>query len=78
VFFEGINYHFQFASDVKRDGLGLRCYKITNSETNVVLEIFRNDSEQKFTISIFKPELPLEIVGHAIMIVKNDLGPFQA
>jgi len=72
----GIEYRFQVASDVQRDGLGLECYRTKNEKEELVLEVFRNDSELKYVYSQFEQDLPLELIEYVVSISRKKLGEF--
>lgn len=72
----GIEYSFLMASDIQRDGLGLECYRVSGESKEMVLEVFRSDAEQKYLVSQFVPELPLELFEHVIAIARQELGGF--
>ena len=57
------------ASDVERDGIGVEIYK----NDKMVVEIFRNDSEKKRTIKIFKENISLELMEENIGIFKKEI-----
>lgn len=57
------------ASDVERDGIGVEIYK----NDKMVVEIFRNDSEKKRTIKIFKENISLELMEESIGIFKKEI-----
>jgi hypothetical protein len=72
----GIEYRLQIASDVERNGLGLECYRKDNGKEELVLEVFRNDSEKRFVYSQFVQDLPLELIEHIVSISRHKLGEF--
>ena len=55
-------FHQIVASDVGRDGLGLELWEGKKQ----VAEIFRSDREQQMKISLWKQDLPLELVENFI------------
>ncbi len=58
------------ASDVNpRDGVGVEIYR--NDE--LVIEIFRDDTEQTRTITVFKENVSLEQMEKAIEIFKKEI-----
>ena len=57
------------ASDVERDGIGVEIYK----NDKMVVEIFRNDSEKKRIIKIFKENISLELMEESIGIFKKEI-----
>ena len=60
-------------SDVQRDGMYLEL--IDQSTGDEVAEVFYSDVTHKMTISIFQPELPLDVVESLILRAKHDLPP---
>ena len=64
------NYEIQIASDVnERDGIGLEIYK----NQNLIIEIFRDDTDKTFTISCYEISLPLEFVEKAIELFRKEV-----
>ena len=64
------------ASDgIERDGIGVEIYR--NAE--LVLEIFRDDTLKTRTVTVFKQDLPLELMEEAISEFKktNPLGLYS-
>lgn len=60
---------FVVASDVSdRDGIGVEVYR--NDE--LVLELFRDDSERLRTITVFKEEVPLDLMEESIEIFRRE------
>ena len=58
------------ASDVNpRDGIGVEIYR----EDELVIEVFRDDTEQTRTITIFKENVSLEQMEYAIKIFKKEI-----
>lgn len=58
------------ASDVnQRDGIGVEIYR--NNE--LVVEIFRDDTEKTRTITIFKKDISLELMEECIAIFKKEI-----
>jgi hypothetical protein len=58
------------ASDVNpRDGIGVEIYR----EDELVIEVFRDDTEQTRTITIFKENVSLEQMENAIKIFKKEI-----
>lgn len=62
-------------SDVKRDGMYLEL--IDESTGDEVAEIFYSDATHKMTISVFRSELPLEVIELLIERAKHDLPPIN-
>ncbi len=58
-------------SDINRDGMYLEL--IEPKSGDVVAEIFYHDEEKKMQISLYKQDLPLEVIEAFIARAKNDL-----
>jgi len=74
---ENIEYRFQMASDLERDGLSLECYRQALTGEELVLEVFRNDSKRQYTFSQFSQDLPLALVEHVASVARSNLGAFS-
>ena len=62
-----------FASDVnKRDGIGVEIYR----DDELVIEIFRDDTKRTRTVTLFKQNVPLELVEESIGIFKKEIWDF--
>jgi hypothetical protein len=62
------DYEIEIASDVnERDGIGVKVYK----DENLLIEIFRDDTQKNYTVSFYKKDLPLEFVEKAIELFKK-------
>jgi hypothetical protein len=58
------------ASDVNtRDGIGVEIYR--NDE--LVVEIFRDDTDKTRTVTIHKKEISLELIEESIQIFKKEI-----
>lgn len=58
------------ASDVNtRDGIGVEIYQ--NDE--LIIEIFRDDTKKSREVTLFKRDVPLELVEESISIFKNKI-----
>jgi len=68
---QGKHYHTILASDLKRDGMGLELA----CGSNTVAEVFHSDITGEFTISLFEPSLPLEVVERLIIEARVALPP---
>ncbi len=65
------NIKYVVASDVcDRDGIGLEVYM--NDE--MVIEIFRDDESKLRTVSVFKNEIPLELLEQAVQEFKRKIS----
>jgi hypothetical protein len=58
-------------SDVRRDGMYLEL--IDESSGDEVAEVFYSDVRNEWTVSVFKPELPLRVVEALIERARRDL-----
>ena len=65
------DYNVTIASDVSggRDGIGIEVY----FKNKLLLEIFRDDSKKSREITLFKKDIPLEIVEECIEIFKQEI-----
>lgn len=57
------------ASDVERDGIGIEVYK----DNELVIEIFRSDSERTRTLKLFKENVSLELIEKSIATFKKEI-----
>jgi len=58
------------ASDVNsRDGIGVEIYR--NDE--LIVEIFRDDTNRTRTVTVFKELIPLELMEESIQIFKKEI-----
>jgi hypothetical protein len=64
------DYEVIVASDVsERDGIGIEIWK----NNVLLLDIFRDDTTKKFTISLFERDLPLELIEKSIIYFKKEI-----
>lgn len=60
----------EIASDVnQRDGIGIEVYR--NNE--MVLEIFRDDTKKTRTVTVYKKDIPLELIQESIETFKKEI-----
>ncbi len=60
----------EIASDInKRDGIGIEVYR--NNE--MIVEIFRDDSDRKRTITVYKENISLELMEECIKTFKKEI-----
>tara|TARA_R110000751_G_scaffold307319_2_gene428164 strand:+ start:2292 stop:2531 length:240 start_codon:yes stop_codon:yes gene_type:complete len=60
----------EIASDVsQRDGIGVEIYR--NNE--LIVEIFRDDTEKSRTITTYKKDISLELMEESIEIFKKEI-----
>ena len=69
-----MEYRIQIASDVMRDGLGLELINATNQ---VCAEVFRCDSDNTLTISLFAEDLPFVQVENSVLIARKELVRYE-
>jgi len=64
------DYEVIVASDVsERNGIGIEIWK----NNVLLLDIFRDDTTKKFTISLFERDLPLELIEKSIIYFKKEI-----
>ena len=64
------DYEIIVASDVsERDGIGIEIWK----DNVLLLDIFRDDTTKKFTISLFVRDLPLELIENSIVYFRKKI-----
>lgn len=64
------NLRVVVASDVNpRDGIGVEIY----IDEDLVLEIFRDDTERTRTVTVFKEAVSLELMEESISIFKKEI-----
>ncbi len=68
--FEGL-----IGSDLERDGMYLEISEFPYNSVEVILEIFYSDITNKFSITLFKKNVALELIEEAIKIAKHRLVP---
>lgn len=60
----------EIASDVfNRDGIGIEVYQ----ENELVMEIFRNDTQKTRTVTFYKNDVPLDFIEECIATFKKDI-----
>jgi hypothetical protein len=58
------------ASDVSsRDGIGVEIYR----DNELIVELFRDDTERTRTITVFKESISLELMEESIQIFKHEI-----
>ena len=64
------NLRFVVASDINpRDGIGIEIY----IDDELVLEIFRDDTERTRTVTVFKEPVSLELMEESISVFKKEI-----
>jgi hypothetical protein len=71
--YDGNEYDFVIGSDVVRDGM----FAEISDQSKAIIEIFYSDSSHKMTVTLFEPNLPLEVIEWAIAIAHERLLPNQ-
>ena len=69
-----MEYRFQVASDVIRDGLGV---ELVDSGGNVFAEVFRCDADYSLKVSLFKEALPFSLVEKLVLMTRAELLAFE-
>jgi hypothetical protein len=69
-----MEYRFQVASDVRRDGLGV---ELTDAVGNVLAEVFRCDADNSLTVSLFSEELPFAQIEALVLMAREELVAFE-
>ncbi|ADJ64956.1 hypothetical protein G5B88_17575 [Herbaspirillum seropedicae] len=69
-----MEYRFQIASDVIRDGLGV---ELVDPIGKVLAEVFRCDADHSLTVSLFIDELPFSLIEKLVLMARTELGVFE-
>jgi hypothetical protein len=69
-----MEYRFQVASDVRRDGLGV---ELTDAVGNVLAEVFRCDADNSLMVSLFSEELPFAQIEALVLMAREELVAFE-
>jgi hypothetical protein len=69
-----MEYRFQIASDVIRDGLGL---ELVDPIGKVLAEVFRCDADHSLKVSLFTDELPFPLMEKLVLMARSELGVFE-
>ena len=75
---DGVDYRFQVASDVTRDGIGIECYRISAGVETFLLEVFRSDRDGTLLLHTAVPVIPFALVAHLATIVPQQLDGQEA
>ncbi|TPJ77031.1 hypothetical protein [Mesorhizobium sp. B2-6-2] len=70
--FAGKSYEATIGSDLQRDGMYL---ELADQDQRVVGEIFFSDVDGKMTVTLFQPEVPLEMIEWMIATARVRLPP---
>jgi len=66
-------YQHQMGSDIERDGMFLELVEVASGD--VVGEVFYSDRSGQFSISLDRPDLPLEVVEELVSSARKRLPP---
>lgn len=69
-----MEYRFQVASDVRRDGLGI---ELADTVGNVLAEVFRCDADNSLTVSLFAEGVPFAQVEALVLMAREQLTAFE-
>lgn len=69
---EGVTYHFEVASDVICDGLGIEVYRSDNHQ--ILTKIFRNDHLKQLQFSSFELDIPLAVIERLMQKFEVHVG----
>ena len=72
-FFDG-KFEGLIGSDSERDGMFLEIGEVKNP-AEIFIEIYYSDATNKFSISLFKEKVDLELIEEAIKIAEQRLVP---
>jgi len=66
------DYKVIIASDVnERDGIGIEIWEW--EERKILIEVFRDDKNEDYTISVFEEGLPLKLIEESIACFKKEI-----
>jgi len=68
-------YKFTRGSDVKRDGMFIEAEVVVPGANRVVAEIFYSDGTDRFSLSCFEENVPLEVIDYLIAEGRRWLPP---
>ncbi|MGI9383858.1 MAG: hypothetical protein ACR2PO_11950 [Methyloligellaceae bacterium] len=68
----GTEYRYILASDVVRDGMYIEVSDEPKG-TNALIEIFYSDVTHEMTMTLFKPDIPIEVIEWAISVAQKRL-----
>ncbi|MFZ5960852.1 hypothetical protein ACOXVJ_25400 [Pseudomonas knackmussii] len=72
-----MEYKFQIASDVLRDGIGVELIQVTDSARTVIAEVFRCDAENTLQISLFSESAPFVQIERLVLMARKELVSFE-
>lgn len=56
-----------------RDGIGIEVQDWTEETVEILIDIFRDDENDSYTITLFEENLPLELIEKSIKYFKNEI-----
>lgn len=68
-------YEGVIGSDLERDGMFLEISKAPYNASELILEIFYSDLNNKLSVTLFSESVDLELMEEAIKIAKHRLVP---
>jgi hypothetical protein len=68
-----MEFRYQVASDIRRDGLGVEL--VGNNQ--VLAEIFRCDADNSLTLSVFVQDIPFIYVEKLVGMARSELTEFE-
>ena len=69
-----MEYRYQVASDVKRDGLGV---ELTTADGNVIAEVFRCDADNSLMVTLYDEAVPFAHIEKLVGMARENLGEFE-
>ena len=69
-----MEYRFQVASDIIRDGFGV---ELTDAEGTVLAEVFRCDADRSLKVALFCDGLPFVQVERLVQMARDELMSFE-
>ena len=57
----------------ERDGLGIEVQDNTKEVVEILIDIFRDDENDRYTITLFEKNLPLELIEESIEYFKKEI-----
>ena len=57
----------------ERDGIGIEVQDNTKEVVKILIDIFRDDENDRYTITLFEENLPLELIEESIEYFKKEI-----
>jgi hypothetical protein len=57
----------------ERDGIGIEVQDNTKEVVKILIDIFRDDENDRYTITLFEENLPLELIEESIESFKKEI-----